>query len=114
MGVVGNDVFHRAEQPCYRQCVGCLSLLLLSLVLANICEICDSTHELRPPNCSVALLASHVLVVPREVVVKVLLQSHIADEPEAADATLKLHALIDLGYCKDVEPYTVNNKLLTL
>jgi hypothetical protein len=51
-----------------------------------------------------------MLVVPGEVAIKMLLQSHVADEPKAADTALELDALVDLCDCKNIEPSTVNQE----
>ena len=110
MRAVGDDIFHAAKKTCNWKGIGCLTIHLLAFVFTHVCEICNSCHELWSPYSSVSLLPPQMLVVPGEVAIKMLLQSHVADEPKAADTALELDALVDLCDCKNIEPNTVNQK----
>lgn len=109
MRVVRYHILNALQEPCCpsRQGVGCLSRIFLSLVLAHIGEVCDASHEVRTAYCSVGSLAPHVLIVPCEMRVEMLLQSHVPNEPEPADTALKLYALINFSDCENIKPKTL-------
>lgn len=106
MRVVRNDILHALEEPCGTgwQGVCLLRSVLLPFVLGDIREVRDAAHEVRTAHCPVGPLPPHVLVVPREMRVEMLLESHVPDEPEPADTALKLNALVNLCDREDIEP----------
>lgn len=106
MRVVRNDILHALKKPCGTGWKGicCLSCILLPLVLGDIREVRDAAHEVRAAHCPVGPLPPHVLVVPREMRVEMLLESHVPDEPKPADTALKLDALVNLGDREYIKP----------
>lgn len=113
MRVVRDNVLHALEQSCSpgRQSVRRLSRLFLAFVLADVGEICDASHEVRAAHCPVGPLATHVLVVPCKMRVKVLLESHVPNEAKPADTALKLDALVYLCYREYIKSIYIISKL---